>query len=132
MTDRSDRLGDQGVRLHQPHTAWRLCRDNRGPWSPGGGDGWGQHPGQAAFHRRGTRAAIVGDEVVLTRESDDFPAGTAVRCLANGEWRDGTDQDPIISGMLYETWAGDNLGLGVPLLGLVSGGQLVSSWSVKT
>ncbi len=78
------------------------------------------------------RAAIVGDEVVLTRESDDFPAGTEVRCLANGEWRDGTDQDPIISGMLYETWAGDNLGLGVPLLGLVSGGQLVSSWSVKT
>ncbi|AWI86801.1 hypothetical protein CEW88_23815 (plasmid) [Alloyangia pacifica] len=83
----------------------------------------------------GFTAAINGNAVLLTRDSGAFPAGTQLRYLANGETRnglDGTDEDRIVSGMLYETWAGDILGLGVPVLGSVSGGAWVSGWSAVT
>lgn len=75
--------------------------------------------GGNTFATSGFTAGIAGGAVVLTKTSGAWPAGlTRVRGLPLGEQRtdgDGTAEDAIVDGMLYESWGPDLSGLGLPL-----------------
>ncbi len=79
-------------------------------------------------------AAISGNTVVLTKTSGIWSAGVRVRFQSGGEARadgDGTTEDIIIAGMLYETWSKDVvMGRGLPVVGSLSGGKWVPDWDV--
>ena len=65
-------------------------------------------------------AALVAGKVELTRTSGTWPAGTLVWRMSAGEQRNaGTEaeEDAILAGGIYETWAPDPLGYGKLLCG---------------
>ncbi len=68
----------------------------------------------------GFNARIVGSSVVLTRSTGNWAAGTQVRYLQNLATRadgDSASELAIVNSALYETWAPDVMGLGLPLMG---------------
>ncbi len=80
--------------------------------------------GGASYAETGFAAAVAGNTVRLTKASGVWPAaGTRVRLLVNGASRTatgsagGAQEDAIVAGALYETWAPDVLGLGMPVPG---------------
>lgn len=83
----------------------------------------------------GFTAAIVGNTVVLTKSSGTFASGTQVQYLSNlADRLNGAtaEEDAIINGSLYETWAGDTLqNKGLPVLGSLSSGRWVPTWQVS-
>jgi hypothetical protein len=65
-------------------------------------------------------AALVGNRVVLTRSSGNWPAGTVVWRMSAGEQRNAStvsEEDAILAGGIYESWAPDPLGFGKLLCG---------------
>ncbi|PYE82229.1 hypothetical protein [Pseudoroseicyclus aestuarii] len=87
-------------------------------WEVSEGTGWSS---------TGFTAAISGNAVALTKDEGAWPPGVRVRYLANGEQRrdptDASQEAAVIAGMLYESWDGDVLGLGMPVMGQVQDGQ---------
>jgi len=74
----------------------------------------------------GFTAALSGSNVVLTKASGNWSAGDTVIYNENGELRatgDGVAEDRIVDGVLYESWADDELSLGLPVVGSLSGGK---------
>jgi hypothetical protein len=85
-------------------------------------------PGTGTF-----TAAVVGNTVVLTKNSGTWAVGTKVRYLSGLQDRrggDGASEDAIVAAALYETWALDVLGKGLPLLGSLVSGNWYPDWSV--
>lgn len=75
----------------------------------------------SGWQSTGFTAHIDHNTILLTRDSGNWPAGTKVRYNSNLETRvdgDFAAEAAIIGSALYETWAPDVLGLGLPLLGL--------------
>ena len=80
----------------------------------------------------GFTARVVGDTVVLTKDSGTWPPGSTVAYLSNGEDRAGGDaaaEAAIVAGMLYETWAPDAAGTGLPVMGARVGGVWVPDFA---
>ena len=81
----------------------------------------------------GFSARITGDTIVLTKNSGTWSAGTRVRYLANGETNGSDDHDlerQLIDGMVYETWAPDIVGKGLPITGAQENGKWVPEFDV--
>lgn len=81
----------------------------------------------------GFTGAIVGNAVVLTKDSGTWNAGVQVRHVNGGENRADGDvaaEAAIIDGMLYETWAPDAVGVGLPVSGRMDGGIWVPTFAV--
>lgn len=81
----------------------------------------------------GFTAALSGSNVVLTKASGNWSAGDVVTYLHNGETRaanDGTAEDRIVDGVLYEAISNDTLNLGLPVVGSLSGGKWTPAFSV--
>ena len=82
----------------------------------------------------GFTAALSGNTVTLTRDTGIWAAGTRVRYLPGGAQRAGGDavtEAAIIAGMLYETWPGDTLGTGLPVMGSRQAGQWLPEFEVE-
>lgn len=65
-------------------------------------------------------ANLVGNEVRLAKTTGTWAASCEVQRLSEIEINSGGDgptEDAIVAGELYETWAGDILGLGIPVHG---------------
>jgi hypothetical protein len=89
--------------------------------------------GDLAFHQDGFTAALEGETVVLTSTNGEWTAGIMVRALGNGPKRsdgDAAAESAIIDSMLYETWADDVLGRGLPIGGTTASGQWEPDWTV--
>jgi hypothetical protein len=83
----------------------------------------------------GFSAQLVGNTVVLTKNSGTWTPGTRVRYLANGENNLSDDHDlerALIDGMVYETWSPDILGKGLPVTGMHADGAWVPEFDVVT
>lgn len=79
----------------------------------------------------GFTAAISGNSVVLTRSTGTWAANTKVRYLQGLEDRasgDSATEDLIINSALYETWAADVIGRGLPVLGSNTGSAWEPNW----
>lgn len=86
----------------------------------GGVTGW-QSAADAGFS-----AVISGNTVVLTKTSGAWSAGTTVAYAASLEQRADNDEAAeiaIMAGALYETWAPDIQGKGLPVLGSMTNGS---------
>lgn len=81
----------------------------------------------------GFTASVVGNTIVATKSSGAWGANVSVSYLQNGETRARnlalSVEQAIIDGFLYETWSPDIIGRGLPVLGSLSGGQWVPTWS---
>lgn len=80
----------------------------------------------------GFSAEIVGDSVVLTKDSGSWQPSTQVVYYSDLEDRAANDaqaEADILAGALYESWPTDSLGLGMPVLGTHSNGQWIPSFS---
>lgn len=75
----------------------------------------------------GASATLSGGDVQITKDGGQgWEAGTKLRFRANGPDRpkdDGAAEDAAIAGALYAPFADDALGLGLPVVGSVTGGN---------
>jgi hypothetical protein len=98
----------------------------------------------STYARTGFSTAIVGNTVELTKTSGTWAAVSSLRMrfqsnpLPIGGWASGNGPNTsefaaelaLCNGVLYETWDGDALGLGIEVAGAISGGKWVATQDI--